>query len=338
MVNSASDLMKANGVKSEAIGPHASRIILEPLERGFGHTLGNALRRVLLSSIPGYAVTEVEISGVVHEYTTIEGVNEDVIDLLLNLKGLALRAPETVERATLRLTKSGPGYVRASDIQLDHQVEILNPDHVIAHLNKQGHLSLELVIERGRGYLPAVQREEAGGRTLGHLRLDASFSPIRRVAFQVENARVEQRTDLDRLVLEVETNGTLTAETAVIKAAQILRNQLSVFLAGEEARIPVAGSAAATAAPLDTVFLKPVDALDLTVRSLNALKAEQIEFIGDLVQRTEADLLRTPNLGKKSLVEIKDALAVHALSLGMTIENWPPRFLSRHPEAPAAAS
>jgi DNA-directed RNA polymerase subunit alpha len=335
MVNSASDLMKANGIESEAIGPNASRFVLEPLERGFGHTLGNALRRILLSSIPGYAVTEVEISGVVHEYTTLEGVNEDVIDLLLNLKGLAIRA-HGVEQATLRLSKTGPGVVRASDIQLDHQIEILNPDHVIANLNKQGHLSLELVIERGRGYVPAVQRQDPGGRTLGHLRVDASFSPIRRVSFQVENARVEQRTDLDRLVLEVETNGTLTAETAVTEAAQILRSQLSVFLTDEEARVS-AEAAPAASTPLDTVFLKPVDELDLTVRSLNALKAEQIEFIGDLVQRTEADLLRTPNLGKKSLVEIKDALALHALSLGMTIENWPPQSL-RHPEAPAVVS
>ncbi|MHB1544627.1 MAG: DNA-directed RNA polymerase subunit alpha [Gammaproteobacteria bacterium] len=315
---------------SEDWGPQGSRIILEPLERGFGHTLGNALRRVLLSSIPGYAVVEAEIANVVHEYTTIEGVNEDVIDLLLNLKGIAIRG-HGIDQATLKLSKTGPGPVRASDIELDHTIEIVNPDHVIAHLNRHGKLELELIVERGRGYVPAVQRQrqETETRTLGRLRLDASFSPIRRVAYSVENARVEQRTDLDRLVLEVETNGTITAREAVSQAAQILRSQLGVFLDLD----PTEGDGQALTAPaaikLDAVFLKPVDDLDLTVRSLNALKAEQVLYVGDLVQRTESDLLRTPNLGKKSLVEIKDALAIHALSLGMKIENWPPESLRR---------
>ncbi len=330
MANASGNLLKAQSIVSEDWGPRGSRIVLEPLERGFGHTLGNALRRVLLSSIPGYAVVEAEIANVVHEYTTIEGVNEDVIDLLLNLKGIAIRG-HGIEQARLKLAKSGPGPVRASDIELDHNIEIVNPDHVVAHLNKHGKLELELIVERGRGYVPAIQRQrqETETRTLGRLRLDASFSPIRRVAYSVENARVEQRTDLDRLVLEVETNGTISAQEAVSQAAHILRSQLGMFLELDPTEGEGRVQAVPSTARLDAVFLKPVDELDLTVRSLNALKAEQVLYVGDLVLRTESDLLRTPNLGKKSLVEIKDALAVHALSLGMKIENWPPESLRR---------
>lgn len=330
MANSSGNLLKAHSMMSEDWGEQGSRIVLEPLERGFGHTLGNALRRVLLSSIPGYAVVEAEIANVVHEYTTIEGVNEDVIDLLLNLKGIAIRG-HGIEQATLKLTKTGPGLVRAGDIELDHNIEIVNPDHILAHLNKHGKLELTLVVERGRGYVPAVtrQRQETESRTLGRLRLDASFSPIRRVSYSVENARVEQRTDLDRLVLEVETNGTISAKEAVSQAAHILRSQLGVFLNLDPSENEGQVVTSPSSGKLDAVFLKPVDDLDLTVRSLNALKAEQVLYVGDLVQRTESDLLRTPNLGKKSLVEIKDALAVHALSLGMKIENWPPESLRR---------
>lgn len=330
MANSSGNLLKAHSIVSEDSGPNGSRIVLEPLERGFGHTLGNALRRVLLSSIPGYAVVEAEIANVVHEYTSIEGVNEDVIDLLLNLKGIAIRG-HGVEQVRLKLVKSGAGPVRAGDIELDHNIEIVNPDHVIANLNRHGKLELELIVERGRGYVPAVQRQrqETESRTLGRLRLDATFSPIQRVAYSVENARVEQRTDLDRLVLEVETNGTITAREAVTQAAEILRSQLSVFLDLDPTASVASDASSPATTKLDAVFLKPVDDLDLTVRSLNALKAEQVLYVGDLVQRTEADLLRTPNLGKKSLVEIKDALAMHALSLGMKIENWPPESLRR---------
>ncbi len=316
-----SELLKPRRVDVEPINEYSAKITIEPLDRGFGHTLGNALRRVLLSSMPGCAVIEVEIENVLHEYTTIEGVQEDVTDILLNLKGLAIRM-HAKDEATLTLRKSGPGEVRASDIALDHDVEIANQDHLIANLTKSGELNMTMKIMRGRGYRPVVIGSSEEDQAIGRLKLDASFSPIRRVSYEVQSARVEQRTNLDKLILEIETNGTIDPEDAVREAARILRSQLAVFvdLEAEEAE-----EAAASKEPeVDPILLRPVDDLELTVRSANCLKAESIYYIGDLIQRTEVELLKTPNLGKKSLTEIKDVLASRGLSLGMRLENWPP--------------
>ena len=300
------------------------------IERGFGHTLGNALRRVLLSSMPGCAVTEVEIEGVLHEYTSIEGVQEDVVDILLNLKAIAIEM-HTRDSVELRLQKKGPGPVTAGDIQLDHDVTIVNPDLVIANLNKPVELAMNLKIERGRGYRPAVQRLEfeEQSRPIGRLQLDASFSPVRRVTYGIESARVEQRTDLDKLIIDIETNGTINPDEAIRRAGGILKDQLTVFVDLEGQ----GESPSREAGPLpDPILLRPVDELELTVRSANCLKAENIHYIGDLVQRTEVELLRTPNLGKKSLTEIKEVLESHGLTLGMRIEGWPPASLRREDE------
>lgn len=323
-----SELLKPRHIEVVSTGLNQARIVLEPLERGFGHTLGNALRRILLSSIPGAAVVEAEIEGVLHEYTTIEGVQEDVVEILLNLKGLAIRMHNR-EEAILTLKKKGPGIITAGDIALDHDVEIVNPEHIIAHINK-GELNMTLKVAQGMGYQPISARrtaDEAEGGRIGRLMLDASFSPIRRVAYNVESARVEQRTNLDRLVIELETNGTVEADAAIRLAADILQSQIQAFveLRGEERP-----SSAAKSAEIDPILRRPVDDLELTVRSANCLKAENIFYIGDLIQRTEVELMKTPNLGKKSLTEIKDILATHGLSLGMRLENWPPAGLE-HP-------
>jgi len=276
----------------------------------------------LLSSIPGAAVTEVEIDGVLHEYTTVEGVQEDVTEIMLNLKGLSIRM-HARDESVLTLNKKGPCTVYASDIALDHDVEIVNPDHVIAHLSKQGELNMTMKVEIGRGYQPASVRlgEDESDRPIGKLVLDASFSPVRRVSYTVDSARVEQRTDLDKLIVEIETNGTLDSEDAVRHAAGLLRDQLAVFvdLSGKEAEAP-----SQEHTQIDPILLRPVDDLELTVRSANCLKAESIYYVGDLIQRTEVELLKTPNLGKKSLTEIKDVLASNGLSLGMRLESWPP--------------
>lgn len=305
--------------------PTHARVVLEPLERGFGHTLGNALRRILLSSMAGCAITEAEIEGVLHEYSNIEGVREDVIEILLNLKGVAV-IMHGKDQATLTLNKKGPGVVTAADIQLDHDVEIKNPDHVIANITGNTELKMRLTISRGRGYQPADsrRRDDDESRAIGRLQLDASFSPIKRLAYNVESARVEQRTDLDKLVLDLETNGTIDPEEAIRRAATILQQQLAVFvdLEGEKQAAPEEKEEA-----IDPILLRPVDDLELTVRSANCLKAENIYYIGDLIQRTEVELLKTPNLGKKSLTEIKDVLASRGLSLGMRLENWPPASL-----------
>jgi DNA-directed RNA polymerase subunit alpha len=305
-----------------------AKVILEPLERGFGHTLGNALRRILLSSIPGAAIVEVEIEGVLHEYTTIEGVQEDVVEILLNLKDVAIRMHNR-EEATLTLKKTGTGTVTAGDIALDHDVEIVNPDHVIANITKNAELNMTLKVIKGLGYQPSTVRRtgEESDRPIGRLLLDASFSPIRNVAYNVESARVEQRTNLDKLIIELETNGTVDPEEAIRQAAGILHRQLEPFvdLQGTEE------AAGAEKGPeIDPILLRPVDDLELTVRSANCLKAENIYYIGDLIQRTEVELLKTPNLGKKSLTEIKDVLASHGLSLGMRLENWPPASLQEN--------
>jgi DNA-directed RNA polymerase subunit alpha len=331
MQGSVTEFLKPRVVKVTPVGPRQARVVIEPFERGFGHTLGNALRRVLLSSMPGAAVTEVEIEGVLHEYTSIEGVQEDVVDVLLNLKLLALRA-HSRDVAELRLSKKGPGPVTAGDIQTDHDIEVVNPDLVIANLTKAGELNMSLKIERGRGYRPATQRaifDETASRPIGRLQLDASFSPVRRVTYTVESARVEQRTDLDKLVIDIETNGTIDPEEAIRRAGSILKDQLSVFvdLQGEDEASPKT-----TEMQFDPILLRPVDELELTVRSANCLKAENIHYIGDLVQRTEVELLRTPNLGKKSLTEIKEVLQSHGLMLGMRLDGWPPAGL-RHDES-----
>lgn len=325
----AFDLLKPSRVEVEKLTARSARVTVEPLERGFGYTLGNAMRRILLSSIPGAAIVECEIDQVLHEYSTIEGVQEDVIDILLNIKGVAVTLQEGVDEASLTLTKRGLGPVVAGDIERSHAVEIINPDHVIAHLTKTGELNMRLKVERGRGYWPAAQRRDgADGETrpIGRLRLDASFSPVERISYRVENARVEQRTDLDKLVLNLETNGTIDPEDAIRKAAQILLDQLAVFvdLQGkrEEPLLPP------PPVDIDPVLMQPVDDLELTVRSANCLKAENIYYIGDLVQRTEGELLKTPNLGKKSLTEIKDVLAKYKLNLGTKIDNWPPPHLN----------
>jgi DNA-directed RNA polymerase subunit alpha len=326
------ELLKPRLVDVTTVSKTSAKITIEPLDRGFGHTLGNALRRVLLSSMPGCAVVEAEIEGVLHEYTTIEGVQEDVTDVLLNLKGLAIMMHANDE-ATLTLKKSGPGTVYASDITLDHDVEIANPDHVIANLTKAGELNITMKVVRGRGYKPVIiGGADEAEQTIGQLKLDASFSPVTRIAYEVQNARVEQRTNLDKLVLEIETNGTIDPEDAVREAATILRSQLAVFvdLEAEEAQ-----EASQNKEPeVDPILLRPVDDLELTVRSANCLKAESIYYIGDLIQRTEVELLKTPNLGKKSLTEIKDVLASRGLSLGMRLENWPPAGLQEREASP----
>ena len=327
MTVSAHQVLRPRGPNIERLGANRAKVVIEPLERGYGHTLGNALRRVLLSSIPGYAITEVEIDGVLHEYTTVEGLQEDVLEVLLNLKDVAIRM-HTAEHTTLTLQTKGPGIVTAADIKLDHNVEILNPEHVICTLTKDTALNMRLKIERGFGYQPATarRRPDEETRTIGRLMLDASFSPVRRVAYAVEAARVEQRTDLDKLVLDIETNGTIDAEDAIRTAADILTDQLSVF--GDFTQRE-RGAAKPSVAGVDPVLLRPIDDLELTVRSANCLKAENIYYIGDLIQRTEVELLKTPNLGKKSLTEIKEVLAQRGLSLGMKLENWPPAGLQQ---------
>jgi len=306
----------------QEFSPTHAKVTLEPLERGFGHTLGNALRRILLSSMPGCAIVEAEIDGVLHEYSSIEGVQEDVIEILLNLKGVAI-VMEGKDRAEISITKKGSGVVTAADIQTDGDMEIKNPEHVIAHLNDKGELNVRMVVERGRGYVPATARKDSEDetRSIGRLQLDASFSPVLRVAYTVESARVEQRTDLDKLVLDLETDSTLDPEEAIRRAATILQHQLAVFVDLES---EIEQAEEEKEEEIDPILLRPVDDLELTVRSANCLKAENIYYIGDLIQRTEVELLKTPNLGKKSLTEIKDILASRGLSLGMKLENWPP--------------
>jgi DNA-directed RNA polymerase subunit alpha len=275
--------------------------------------------------MPGCAVTEVEIDGVLHEYSAIEGVQEDVIEILLNLKGVAL-VMNGKDEAELTLTASGAGVVTAGDIQTDHDIEIRNPEHVICTVTGEQPLMIRVVAQRGRGYSPADSRADGDEetRSIGRLQLDASFSPIRRVSYVVDSARVEQRTDLDKLVIDLETNGTIDPEEAIRRAATILQQQLAVFVDLEG---QTQAAAAEAADEVDPILLRPVDDLELTVRSANCLKAENIYYIGDLVQRTEVELLKTPNLGKKSLTEIKDVLASRGLSLGMRLENWPPASL-----------
>ena len=329
MQNSISGLLKPRLVEVVSKTPNHSKIVIEPLERGFGHSLGNALRRVLLSTIPGCAVTDVEIEGVLHEYTTIEGVQEDVIDILLNLKKLAV-VMHSKDEVELTLTKNGEGCVTAADISLPHDVEIINPELIIANLTQAGVLNMKIRVRRGRGYEPVSVRKlnSENNLVVGALQLDASYSPIVKVAYQVESTRVEQRTNLDKLVIELETNGTVDPEETIKLAATILHDQLSVFVDFEKVNDQIEEKEVEIEEVFDPVLLRPVDDLELTVRSANCLKAENIFYIGDLIQRTEVELLKTPNLGKKSLTEIKDILALKGLSLGMRLENWPPDNLA----------
>ncbi|PMB54805.1 DNA-directed RNA polymerase alpha subunit [Coxiella-like endosymbiont] len=307
------------------ISPNHCRIVLEPLERGFGHTLGNSLRRILLSSMPGAAIVEAQIEGVLHEYSSLEGVREDVVSIILNLKGVAIKL-EGRNEATLILNKKGPAVLTAGDFEIDHGIKIVNPDHIIAHLTKDGKIHMTLKAAMGRGYEPAsVRAEKKEIRSAGVLLLDASYSPVRRVSYSVENTRVEKRTDLDKLIINLETNGTLNPEGAIRFAATIFQHQLAAFvdLKHEEYR-----STSGKEDKIDPLFFRSIDDLELTVRAANCLKAESIYYLGDLVQRSENDLLKTPNLGRKSLLEIKSVLAQKGLTLGMYIEGWPPENLS----------
>ncbi|MCK4870499.1 MAG: DNA-directed RNA polymerase subunit alpha [Gammaproteobacteria bacterium] len=314
-------------IKVEKVSDVHSKIIMEPFERGFGDTLGYALRRILLSSMQGAAPTSVEIDGVLHEYSTLDGVQEDVVIVLLNIKGIVFKLLERSE-VTLELRKSDAGVVTAADIQLPHDVEILNPEHVIAHLAEGAKLDMRIKVAVGRGYQPVASRlSPEDERQIGQLLLDASFSPVRRVSYQVENARVEKRTDLDKLIIDLETDGTLTPEEAIRRCATILQHQLATFA---ELRDEAFEEVLQVTEEVNPVLLRPVDDLELTVRSANCLKGENIYYIGDLVQRSESDLLKTPNLGKKSLNEIKTVLASRGLSLGMKVERWPPAELEEN--------
>ncbi|QJC37771.1 DNA-directed RNA polymerase subunit alpha [Enterobacteriaceae endosymbiont of Donacia bicoloricornis] len=324
--NSVTEFLKPKLVDIEHIGNNSIKVTLEPLERGFGHTLGNALRRILLSSIPGYAVTEVEIEGILHEYSIKEGIKEDIIEILLNLKKLAIKIENNKKEVVLILKKTGIGIVRASDISYGNDIKIVNKNHIICHItNINTSINMKIKIELGRGYVAAhtkINNNFQKDHKIGRLLLDASYSPIKKIIYNVESARVEQRTDLDKLIIEMETNGTIDPEQAIRKAATILAEQLESFVNLKD--IKQKKEIKEEKPDFDPILLHSVDDLELTVRSANCLKTESIHLIGDLVQRTEVELLKTPNLGKKSLTEIKDILASRGLSLGMRLDNWPP--------------
>ncbi|AIN47273.1 DNA-directed RNA polymerase subunit alpha [Candidatus Palibaumannia cicadellinicola] len=323
MQGSVTEFLKPRLVDIEQVSLTHAKVTLEPLERGFGHTLGNALRRILLSSMPGCAVTEVEIDGVLHEYSTKEGVREDILEILLNLKGLAVKV-QSKDDVILTLSKSGIGPVTAASIIHDNDVEIIKPRHILCHLtDEHASINMRIKVQRGRGYVPASARIHSSQdeHPIGRLLVDACYSPVENISYNVEAARVEQRTDLDKLIIEIETNGTIDPEEAIRRAATILAEQLEAFVDLRDISQPEIKE---DKPQFDPVLLRPVDDLELTVRSANCLKAEAIHYIGDLVQRTEVELLKTPNLGKKSLTEIKDVLASRGLALGMRLDNWPP--------------
>ncbi|MDH3208875.1 MAG: DNA-directed RNA polymerase subunit alpha [Burkholderiaceae bacterium] len=323
-------LLKPKTIHVEPLGGNRAKVTLEPFERGYGHTLGNALRRVLLSSMVGYSPTEVTIAGVLHEYSTVDGVQEDVVHMMLNLKGVVFKLLNRDE-VTLVLRKEGEGPVLAGDIQTSHDVEVVNPEHVIANLSHGGKLDIQIKVEKGRGYVPGTMRRygDEPTKSIGRIVLDASFSPVSRVSYTVESARVEQRTDLDKLVMEIVTNGAITPEEAIRASAKILVEQLAVFAGLEANDLSSFDQPTRQSSSFDPILLRPVDELELTVRSANCLKAENIYYIGDLIQRTETELLKTPNLGRKSLNEIKEVLASRGLALGGRLENWPPHGLDR---------
>ena len=322
---SYTNLLRPNSVEIQRFSSNHMRVSIQPLERGFGHTLGNAMRRVLFSAMTGAAVVEAKISNVLHEYSTLEGVQEDVVDILLNLKGLAIRLYEK-DATMVHVHKKGSGVVTGADIQVEDMVEVANKNHVIAHLSDKGELEMDLWIEKGRGYQAAVMRKKKKeNQVVGSLLLDASFSPIKKVSYNVESTRVGDRTDLDKLILELETNGMITAEELISQAAITLHSQLNVFVNLEE--IKITEQQESTRNEMEELLMKPVQEVDLTQRSANCLKSEKIYYLGDLVVRSEMDLMRTPNLGKKSLTEIKNMLSNFGLELGMEVENWPPANL-----------
>ncbi|WP_343153503.1 DNA-directed RNA polymerase subunit alpha [Buchnera aphidicola (Mindarus keteleerifoliae)] len=326
MQNTILNFLKPRLVEVKQISSTCSRVVLEPLERGFGHTLGNALRRILLSSMPGCAITEVEIDGILHEYSTKEGIQEDILEILLNLKEISIKIFGKDE-AIIHLNSSGVCLVTAGDIIHGEDVEIVRPNQKICNLtDEKSFIKMKMKVERGRGYVPAASRIklDSENHLLGKLVLDACYSPIKRMVYNVESARVEQRTDLDKLVIELETNGSIDPEEAIRRASTILAEQLEAFI---DLKNVHETEIKEEKPDFDPILLRPVDDLELTVRSANCLKAEKIHFIGDLVQKTEVELLKTPNLGKKSLTEIKDVLASRHFSLGMRLENWPPKSI-----------
>src|SRR5580692_11124898 len=312
---------KALAVEPGEDAKRVATVVAEPLERGFGLTLGNALRRVLLSSLQGAAVTAVQIEGVLHEFSSLPGVLEDITDIVLNVKGIGLRMHgEGPKRMRLRAT--GPGEVRARQIETGHDIEVLNPDLVICTLDTGARITMELTVENGKGYVPATQNRPEDA-PIGLIPVDALFSPVRKVSYRVENTRVGQVTDYDRLALRVETNGAVTPEDAVALAARILQDQLQLFINFEEPRHP-SEDVRPSELPFNKNLLRKVDELELSVRSANCLKNDNIVYIGDLVQKSEAEMLRTPNFGRKSLNEIKEVLAQMGLHLGMEVTGWPP--------------
>ncbi|WWO96552.1 MAG: DNA-directed RNA polymerase subunit alpha [Candidatus Dasytiphilus stammeri] len=327
MQSNMTGLLRPHLVDIEQKSLTHAKITLEPLERGFGHTLGNALRRILLSSLPGCAVTEVDIDGVLHEYTSKVGIKEDILEIILNLKELAVKIKDKdKDEAFVVLNKSGLGPVTAGDIIHDINIEMVRPKQIICNLTTvRSCINMRIKVERGRGYIPASARIKTfTDRPIGRLLVDACYSPIEHISYNVESARVEQRTDLDKLVIEMKTNGTIDPEQALRSAATILAEQLEAFVDLREVCKP---EIKVKKPDFEPILLRSVDDLELTVRSANCLKAEAIHYIGDLVQRTEVELLKTPNLGKKSLNEIKDVLALRCLSLGMRLEKWPPSSL-----------
>ena len=319
-------------VDADSLTNTYGKFVAEPLERGFGTTLGNSVRRVLLSSLQGAAITSVKIDGVEHEFTTISEVSEDVTDVVLNLKEVLLRM-HTNEPKVLKIEVEGPKEVKAGDIIADDQVEILNPGHHICTVAEGGKLRMELTCRRGRGYVPA-QNNKVAGQPLGTIPVDSLFSPVRKVNYQVTNARVGQQTDFDKLSLEVWTDGSVTPQDAVAFAAKIIKEQLTVFINFDETEEPVVVDAPREETKLNENLFRSVDELELSVRSANCLQQANIKTIGDLVQRSEAEMLKTKNFGRKSLKEIKEILAEMGLSLGMKLENWPPKTA---PVAAAAA-
>ena len=299
-----------------------ARLVAEPLERGFGVTLGNALRRVLLSSLQGAAVTAIQIDGVVHEFSSLEGVREDVVDIVLNIKQLALRMhAEGPKRMTLRAT--GPGPVTAGQIDVPSDIEVLNPDHVICTLDDGASVRMELTVQNGKGYV-ASEFNRPEDAPIGLIAVDALYSPVKRVAYRVEPTRQGQSLDYDKLILEVETNGAVSPVDAVAYASRILQDQLQIFITFDEPKAAVEAVDGKPDLPFNPALLKKVDELELSVRSANCLKNDNIVYIGDLIQKTEGEMLRTPNFGRKSLNEIKEVLASMSLSLGMDVPNWPP--------------
>jgi DNA-directed RNA polymerase subunit alpha len=331
------EMKKPNGLEKKAggDGKRKATFVAEPLERGFGLTLGNALRRVLLSSLQGAAVTSIKIENVLHEFSSLAGVREDVTDIVLNVKQIALRMQGEGPKR-LQLSASGPAEVTAGDIATSGDIEVMNPDLVICHLDEGATLNMELTADVGKGYVPAASNRPADA-PIGLIPIDALYSPVRQVAYKVENTRVGQELDYDKLTLTVETDGTVTPEDGLAYAARILQDQLQLFVHFDDGLVAASTTVGMAAAPvhggaepaqdtnqINRYLLKKVDELELSVRSANCLKNDNIIYIGDLVQKTEAEMLRTPNFGRKSLNEIKEVLSSMGLRLGMEIPGWPP--------------